>query len=188
MAQGDVQITVVGNLVADPELKYTQNGTAVANFRVASTPRVYRDGQWVDGEGMFLTCSLWREAAENAVESLSKGMRVIVQGRLRQRSYETREGERRTVFEVEVDEVGPSLKFARAQVTRTPRNGGGNFGGGSRGQGGNAGGGFGGGFGGNQGNQGGQSDRGFGGGAPAEDPWNSAPPAGGSFGGDEPPF
>lgn len=188
MAQGDVQITVVGNLVADPELKYTQNGTAVANFRVASTPRVYRDGQWVDGEGMFLTCSLWREAAENAVESLSKGMRVIVQGRLRQRSYETREGERRTVFEVEVDEVGPSLKFARAQVTRTPRNGGGNFGGGSRGQGGNAGGGFGGGFGGNQGNQGGQSDRGFGGGAPAEDPWNSAPPAGGGFGGDEPPF
>ncbi len=148
MAQGDVQITVVGNLVADPELKYTQNGTAVANFRVASTPRVYRDGQWVDGEGMFLTCSLWREAAENAVESLSKGMRVIVQGRLRQRSYETREGERRTVFEVEVDEVGPSLKFARAQVTRTPRNGGGNFGGGSRGQGGNAGGSFGGGFGG----------------------------------------
>lgn len=188
MAQGDVQITVVGNLVADPELKYTQNGTAVANFRVASTPRVYRDGQWVDGEGMFLTCSLWREAAENAVESLSKGMRVIVQGRLRQRSYETREGERRTVFEVEVDEVGPSLKFARAQVTRTPRNGGGNFGGGSRGQGGNAGGGFGGGFGGNQGNQGGQSERGFGGGAPAEDPWNSAPPAGGGFGGDEPPF
>lgn len=188
MAQGDVQITVVGNLVADPELKYTQNGTAVANFRVASTPRVYRDGQWVDGEGMFLTCSLWREAAENAVESLSKGMRVIVQGRLRQRSYETREGERRTVFEVEVDEVGPSLKFARAQVTRTPRNGGGNFAGGNRGQGGNAGGGFGGGFGGNQGNQGGQSDRGFGGGAPAEDPWNSAPPAGGGFGGDEPPF
>ncbi|MBC6748400.1 single-stranded DNA-binding protein [Corynebacterium sp. LK19] len=188
MAQGDVQITVVGNLVADPELKYTQNGTAVANFRVASTPRVYRDGQWVDGEGMFLTCSLWREAAENAVESLSKGMRVIVQGRLRQRSYETREGERRTVFEVEVDEVGPSLKFARAQVTRTPRNGGGSFGGGNRGQGGNAGGGFGGGFGGNQGNQGGQSDRGFGGGAPAEDPWNSAPPAGGGFGGDEPPF
>ena len=188
MAQGDVQITVVGNLVADPELKYTQNGTAVANFRVASTPRVYRDGQWVDGEGMFLTFSLWREAAENAVESLSKGMRVIVQGRLRQRSYETREGERRTVFEVEVDEVGPSLKFARAQVTRTPRNGGGNFGGGNRSQGGNAGGGFGGGFGGNQGNQGGQGDRGFGGGAPAEDPWNSAPPAGGGFGGDEPPF
>ena len=188
MAQGDVQITVVGNLVADPELKYTQNGTAVANFRVASTPRVYRDGQWVDGEGMFLTCSLWREAAENAVESLSKGMRVIVQGRLRQRSYETREGERRTVFEVEVDEVGPSLKFARAQVTRTPRNGGGNFGGGNRGQGGNADGGFGGGFGDNQGNQGGQSNRGFGGGAPAEDPWNSAPPAGGGFGGDEPPF
>lgn len=183
MAQGDVQITVVGNLVADPELKYTQSGTAVANFRVASTPRVYRDGQWVDGEGMFLTCSLWREAAENAVESLSKGMRVIVQGRLRQRSYETREGERRTVFEVEVDEVGPSLKFARAQVTRNPRNGGGG------GYGGNSGSGFGGG---NAGGQGGQASqqggRGFGGGAPAEDPWNSAPPAGGGFGGDEPPF
>lgn len=183
MAQGDVQITVVGNLVADPELKYTQSGTAVANFRVASTPRVYRDGQWVDGEGMFLTCSLWREAAENAVESLSKGMRVIVQGRLRQRSYETREGERRTVFEVEVDEVGPSLKFARAQVTRNPRNGGGG------GYGGNSGSGFGGG---NAAGQGGQASqqgsRGFGGGAPAEDPWNSAPPAGGGFGGDEPPF
>nr|WP_120492767.1 single-stranded DNA-binding protein [Corynebacterium lactis] len=193
MAQGDVQITVVGNLVADPELKYTQNGAAVANFRVASTPRVFRDGQWVDGEGMFLSCSLWREAAENAVESLSKGMRVIVQGRLRQRSYETREGERRTVFEVEVDEVGPSLKFARAQVTRTQRSGGGNYGGGNRQGGNNAGGGFGGGFGGNAGGQGGQGQnqggRGFGGGAPAEDPWNSAPPAGGGFGGgDEPPF
>lgn len=187
MAQGDVQITVVGNLVADPELKYTQNGTAVASFRVASTPRVYRDGQWVDGEGMFLTCSLWREAAENAVESLSKGMRVIVQGRLRQRSYETREGERRTVFEVEADEVGPSLRFARAQVTRTPRNGGGGYGGNQGGAGGNFGGGFGGGQAGS-GNSGGQASRGFGGGAPAEDPWNSAPPAGGGFGGDEPPF
>lgn len=200
MAQGDVQITVVGNLVADPELKYTQNGVAVANFRVASTPRVYREGQWVDGEGMFLSCSLWRDAAENAVESLSKGMRVIVQGRLRQRSYETREGERRTVFEIEVDEVGPSLRFARAQVTRNPRNGGGGGYGGNQGgnQGGNYGGGnansgFGGGYGNqggsaNAGGQGGQGNRGFGGGAPAEDPWNSAPPAGGDFGGDEPPF
>ncbi len=190
MAQGDVQITVVGNLVADPELKYTQSGAAVASFRVASTPRVFRDGQWVDGEGLFLTCNLWREAAENAVESLSKGTRVIVQGRLRQRSYETREGERRTVYELEVDEVGPSLKFARAQVTRTPRSGGGNYGGAR--QGGNSGGGFGGnqgGYGGNQGGQPNQGGRGYGGGAPTEDPWNSAPPAGGGFGdSSEPPF
>ena len=119
MAQGDVQITVVGNLVADPELRFTNNGTPVVSFRVASTTRVYKDGQWVNGEGTFLTCSVWREAAENMVESLSKGMRVMVHGRLRQRSYETREGEKRTVLEVEVDDVGPSLKFARAQVTRT---------------------------------------------------------------------
>lgn len=185
MAQGDTQITVVGNIVADPELKYTQNGAPVANFRVASTPRVYRDGQWVDGDALFLTCNVWREAAENVVESLSKGMRVIVQGRLRQRSYETREGERRTVFEVEVDEVGPSLKFASAQVTRNPRGAGGgqSYGGGARNQGGNAGGGFGG------QNQGNPGNRGFGGGAPANDPWNSAPAAGNGFGGgDEPPF
>ena len=119
MAVGDVHITVVGNLVADPELKYTNSGVAVASFRVASTPKVYRDGQWVDGEGVYLNCSAWKQVGENAVESLSKGMRVIVTGRLRQRSYDTRGGERRTVFEVEVDEVGPSLKFASAQVTRT---------------------------------------------------------------------
>lgn len=118
MAQGDVQITVVGNLVADPELRFTNNGTPVASFRVASTSRVYKDGQWVNGEGTFLTCSVWREAAENLVESLSKGMRVMVHGRLRQRSYETREGEKRTVLEVEVDDVGPSLKFARVQVAK----------------------------------------------------------------------
>lgn len=119
MAQGDVQITVAGNLVADPELKFTQKGTPVANFRVASTPKVYRDGKWEDGDGVFLNCTMWRDTAENVAESLTKGMRVIVQGRLRQRSYETREGEKRTVLEVEVDEVGPSLKFARAQVTKT---------------------------------------------------------------------
>ena len=118
MARGDINVTVVGNLVADPELRYTNNGTPVASFRVASTTRVYKDGQWVNGEGTFLTCSVWREAAENMVESLSKGMRVMVHGRLRQRSYETREGEKRTVLEVEVDEVGPSLKFARAQVSK----------------------------------------------------------------------
>lgn len=184
MAQGDTQITVVGNLVADPELKYTNNGAAVANFRVASTPRFFRDGQWVDGEGLFLTCNVWREAAENVVESLSKGMRVIVQGRLRQRSYETREGERRTIFEVEVDEVGPSLRFASAQVTRNQRSGGaggGNYGGGNRNQGG-------GNYGGGNRNQGG-NNQGFGGGAPAQDPWNDAPPAGNGFGSDsEPPF
>ena len=126
MAQGETPITLVGNIVADPELRYTPSGAAVANFRVASTPRAFnRDsGQWEDQEGLFLTCNIWREAAENVMETLSKGMRVIVQGRLRQRAYETREGEKRTVYEIEVDEVGPSLKFASAQVTRSPRSGG----------------------------------------------------------------
>src|SRR5699024_3532814 len=170
MAQGDTNITVVGNLVADPELRFTPSGAAVANFRIASTPRTFNrsTNQWVDGEALFLTCNVWREAAENAAESLTKGMRVLVQGRLRQCSYETREGEKRTIFEVEVDEVGPSLKYAKAEVTRNARGGGqgggfgGNQGGGQGfGQGGNQGGnqgGFGqnsGGFGGQQGNQGG---------------------------------
>ena len=120
MAQGDTPITVVGNLVADPELRFTPTGLAVANFRIASTPRVYnRDsGQWEDGEALFLTCNVWREAAENVAESLAKGMRVIVNGRLKQRSYQNREGENRTVFEVEADEVGPSLKYATASVNR----------------------------------------------------------------------
>lgn len=212
MAQGDTQITVVGNLVADPELRFTPAGVAVANFRVASTTRRFdRDSNsWVDGDALFMSCNIWREAAEHVAESLTKGTRVIVQGRLRQRSYDTREGEKRTIFEIEVDEVGPSLRYATAQVTRTPRGeGGGNFGG-------NGGaprqGGFGsnnpnqGGFGGaqpNQGNQGGNYNQGgFGGGAgsnvgqpnqssaPSNDPWNSAPPAGSGFGGmdDEPPF
>ncbi|MEJ5918714.1 single-stranded DNA-binding protein [Corynebacterium sp. H78] len=199
MAQGETPITLVGNVVAEPELKYTQSGAAVANFRIASTPRFYnRDtNQWTDGDGLFLTCNVWRDAAENVVETLSKGMRVIVYGRLRQRNYETREGERRTVYEVEVDEVGPSLRFASAQVNRNPRNSGGGqgqggFGGGARQGGANQGGrGFGGG---NQGgfNQGGGQggNQGFGGGAPTEDPWNSAPMSGGGFaGGDsEPPF
>ena len=117
MAQGDVQITVVGNLVADPELRFTQKGTPVASFRVASTSRVYKDGQWVNGDEVFLTCSLWREAAENMVESLSKGMRVIVTGRLKQRSWE-KDGVKRTETYIEVDEVGPSLKFARVQVAK----------------------------------------------------------------------
>lgn len=117
MAQGDVQITVVGNLVADPELRFTQKGTPVASFRVASTSRVYKDGQWVNGDEIFLSCSLWREAAENMVESLSKGMRVIVTGRLKQRSWE-KDGVKRTDTYIDVDEVGPSLKFARVQVTK----------------------------------------------------------------------
>ncbi|NMF08748.1 single-stranded DNA-binding protein [Corynebacterium xerosis] len=197
MAQGDTPITLIGNVVADPELRYTPSGAAVANFRVASTPRVFNreSNQWEDGDALFLTCNIWREAAENVMESLSKGMRVIVQGRLRQRSYDTREGERRTVYEIEVDEVGPSLKFASAQVTRNPRSGG--QGGGGQGfGGGNQGGrGFGGGSQGggqNQGNFGGQGGRGgnqgFGGGQPTEDPWNSAPQSGDFGGGDEPPF
>ena len=202
----DTIITVVGNLVADPELRFTPNGAAVANFRIASTPRRFnrQTSQWEDGEAMYLTCNVWRQAAENVAESLSKGMRVIVQGRLRQRSYESREGERRSIFEVEVDEVGPSLSFATAQVTRASRGGGqggyGNQGGGQSmgGQGqmnqGTM----------NQGQQqqpnhggfgGGGNTGGFGGGnpqqqAPDNDPWNSAPASGG-FGGpadDEPPF
>lgn len=193
MAQGDVNITVVGNLVADPELRFTPSGAAVANFRIASTPRRYdsQTNQWVDGEALFLQCNIWRQAAENVAESLTKGMRVIVTGRLRQRSYETREGEKRSVMELEVDEVGPSLRYAAASVNRNPReggNGGGNFGGSQGGFGGSIGGNSGGGFGASQG--------GFGGGpqnsqsaAPANDPWSSAPQAGG-FGGAEqdPPF
>lgn len=119
MARGEITVTVVGNLVADPELRFTNNGTAVANFRVASVPSVYRDGQWGDGDGVYLNCTVWKQAGENAAESLTKGMRVIVTGRLKQRSWETREGEKRTVLEVEVDEVGPSLKFASAQVTKS---------------------------------------------------------------------
>ena len=127
MAQNETPITVVGNLVADPELRFTPSGAAVANFRIASTPRSFNreTNQFEDGEALFLTCNCWRQMAENVAESLTKGMRVIVQGRLRQRSYQTREGENRTVFEVEVDEVGPSIKFATASVTRSPRDGGG---------------------------------------------------------------
>lgn len=196
MAQGETSITVVGNLVADPELRFTPAGAAVANFRIASTPRRFnrQTSQWEDGEAMYLTCNVWRQAAENVAESLSKGMRVIVQGRLRQRSYESREGERRSIFEVEVDEVGPSLSFATAQVTRASR-GGGQGGYGNQGGGQSMGG---------QGQQqqpnhggfgGGGNTGGFGGGnpqqqAPDNDPWNSAPASGG-FGGpadDEPPF
>ncbi|AGT06678.1 single-strand binding protein [Corynebacterium glutamicum MB001] len=176
MAIGDTNITVVGNIVADPELRFTPSGAAVANFRIASTPRSFnrQTNQWEDGEALFLTVNVWRQAAENVAESLSKGMRVIVTGRLKQRSYETREGEKRSVFEVEADEVGPSLTFAKADVQRTPRGGnsGGNYGGGNQGGGlggnqGNQQGGFSnqnsGGFGGNQGNQQQSNQGGFGG-------------------------
>lgn len=170
MAIGDTPITVVGNVVNDPELRFTPSGAAVANFRVASTPRRFnkQTNQYEDGEALFLTCNVWRQAAENVAETLSKGMRVIVNGNLRQRSYQNKDGENRTVYEIEVDEVGPSLRFASAQVNRNPREGGGNFGGG-----GNQGGGFGGGnpgqqggFGGNAGQQGGfgGNQGGFGGG------------------------
>src|ERR1700710_2693423 len=134
---GDTIITVIGNLTADPELRFTPSGAAVANFTVASTPRTFdrQSGEWKDGDAMFLSCAVWRQAAENVAESLQKGMRVIVTGRLKSRSYETREGERRTVFEIDVDEVGPSLRSATAKVTKAARGsgGGGGFGGGNSG-------------------------------------------------------
>lgn len=139
---GETQITVVGNLTADPELRFTPNGAAVANFRIASTPRVFdrQSNEWRDGEALFLNCSVWRQAAENVAESLVKGSRVVVQGRLKQRSFETREGERRTVVELDVDEVGPSLRYATAKVTKTTRQGGGGGYGGGYGGGGASGG------------------------------------------------
>jgi single-strand DNA-binding protein len=163
---GETIITVVGNLTDDPELRFTPSGAAVANFSVASTPRNFdkNTNEWVDGEAMFLRCSIWRQAAENVAESLQRGMRVVVQGRLKARTYETREGEKRTVFEIEVDEIGPSLKFATAKVNRTSRQGGG---------GGYSGGGQGGGQGGGD-----QST------PAAADPWATpAPAAGGAAGG-----
>src|SRR5215467_1632413 len=144
---GETVITVVGNLVDDPELRFTPSGAAVAKFRVASTPRTFdrQTGEWKDGESLFLSCSVWRQAAENVAESLQRGMRVIVQGRLKSRSYDDREGNKRTVFEIDVDEVGPSLRSATAKVTRAMRSGpggdGGGFGGGNQNQGGGYGGG-----------------------------------------------
>jgi single-strand DNA-binding protein len=173
MAAGDVQITIVGNLVADADLRFTPSGQAVANFRVASTPR-YKDqqtGEWRDGEGLFLTCNVWRDQAEHCAETLQRGMRVIVVGRLKQRSYE-KDGQKRTVFEVEVDEVGPSLKNATAKVNKTQRQGGGDA---PR----SGGGGFG-------GQQAGANQSPQGGNAPADDPWAT----GGNQGGfsDSPPF
>jgi single-strand DNA-binding protein len=189
MAAGDTQITIVGNLVEDPNLRFTSSGQAVATFRIASTPRFLdkQSNEWKDGESLFLTCNVWRQAAENCAESLQRGMRVIVQGRLKQRSYETREGEKRTVYEIEADEVGPSLKNATAKVNRTQRQGGGGgFGGGGGGGGysggGQSGGGQSGGGGGFGGGPGGGSS---GGGAPADDPWATSGGAGFS---DDPPF
>jgi single-strand DNA-binding protein len=186
MAAGDTPITVVGNLVADPELRFTPSGQPVATFRIASTPRL-RDNatnEWKDGDSLFLSCNVWRQAAENVAESLQRGMRVIVTGRLKQRNYETKEGEKRTVYEVEVDDVGPSLKNASAKVNRASRGGGdGGFSGGnggSSGNGGNGGGGSnnrGGSYSGDRGSSGGGSSR-------NEDPWASSD-AGYS---DEPPF
>ena len=133
---GETVITVVGNLTADPELRFTPSGAAVATFTIASTPRTFdrNTNEWKDGEALFLRCSIWRQAAENVAESLTRGMRVIASGRLKQRSYETREGEKRTVIELDVDEIGPSLKYAAAKVNKTTRGGsGGGFGGGSGG-------------------------------------------------------
>ena len=173
---GDTIITVVGNLTADPELRFTPSGAAVANFTVASTPRMFdrQTNEWKDGEALFLRCSVWRQAAENVAESLTRGARVVVTGRLKQRSFETKEGEKRTVVELEVDEIGPSLRYATAKVNKVSRgSGGGDFGGG---------GGGGGGYGAGRGSGGG-------GGGASDDPWGSAAPAstgGGSA--DEPPF
>jgi single-strand DNA-binding protein len=178
---GDTTITVIGNLTDDPELRFTPSGAAVAKFRVASTPRFMdrQSNEWKDGEPLFLSCTVWRQAAENVAESLQRGARVIVSGRLKQRSYETREGEKRTVIELEVDEIGPSLRYATAKVQKMSRSGGGGGGFGASGGGGNSGG----------GNSGGGN---------FDDPWATATPApasssgsgSGSGGGfdDEPPF
>jgi single-strand DNA-binding protein len=185
---GETTITVVGNLTDDPELRFTPSGAAVAKFRIASTPRTLdrQSGEWKDGEPLFLACNIWRDAAEHVAESLQRGARVIVQGRLRQRSYETREGEKRTVYELEVDEIGPSLRYATAKVQKMNRSGGGGGGFGASG---------GGGGGGNR--QSGGTSSGGGGGNNFDDPWATAAPAASSpsSGGrssssfdDEPPF
>jgi single-strand DNA-binding protein len=182
---GETVITVVGNLTDDPELRFTPSGAAVAKFRIASTPRTLdrQSGEWKDGEPLFLACNIWRDAAEHVAESLQRGARVIVQGRLRQRSYETREGEKRTVYELEVDEIGPSLRYATAKVQRMSRSGGGGAGGG--------------GFGASNGGGGSRQPSSGGGGGNFDDPWATAAPAqgGGRSGGgstssfdDEPPF
>lgn len=206
---GETVITVVGNLTADPELRFTPNGAAVANFTIASTPRTFdrQTNEWKDGETLFLRASIWREAAENVAETLTKGTRVVAQGRLKARTYDDREGNKRTSYELDVDEIGPSLKYATAKVTRSQRGGGGGFGGGQQG------GGFGGpqqggsGFGGNAGGGnagGGSNDGGFGGGqqgggwggqqgganAAPQDPWAGSGGGGGwdTPSSNEPPF
>jgi len=195
MAAGDTTITVIGNLTDDPELRFTPSGAAVAKFRVASTPRFMdrTTNEWKDGEPLFLACTVWRQAAENVAESLTRGARVIVSGRLKQRTYETREGEKRTVIELEVDEIGPSLRYATATVQKAVRSGGGGgFG--------NSGGGYGSGGGGNR-QSGGNNNSGGGSRGNSndfDDPWSTAAPASGgrsgggggnsSFGDDEPPF
>ena len=186
---GDTVITIIGNITGDPELRFTPSGAAVANFTVASTPRAFdrQSNEWKDGETLFMRCSVWRDAAENVAESLQRGTRVIVSGRLKSRSYETKEGEKRTVIEMEVDEVGPSLRYATAKVNKTQRGGGGGAGFGGPG--------------------GGQQGGGWGGGQQQEDPWATGPSGGaaqqgqpqtggqqgGGWGGgapsyDEPPF
>jgi single-strand DNA-binding protein len=171
---GDTTLTIIGNLTDDPELRFTPSGAAVAKFRVASTPRFLdkASGEWKDGDALFLACTVWRQVAENVAESLTRGSRVIISGRLRQRSYETKEGEKRTVYELEVDEIGPSLRYATAKVQRMSRSGGGGFG---------------------SGGSGGSSGQGGGGGFAADDPWATAAPAAASSGSggnfdDEPPF
>jgi single-strand DNA-binding protein len=163
---GDTIITVIGNLTADPELRFTPSGAAVANLTVASTPRSFdrASGEWKDGEALFLRCNIWRQAAENVAESLTRGTRVIVSGRLKQRTFETREGEKRTVIELEVDEIGPSLKYATAKVNKADRRGSSDA------------------FGGGYGTSGsGRSDG-------SDDPWAAAPSAGSGTASDEPPF
>jgi len=186
---GETVITIIGNLTNDPELRFTPSGAAVANFTVASTPRTFdrQSNEWKDGETLFMRCSVWRDAAENVAESLQRGTRVLVSGRLRSRSYETKEGEKRTVVEMEVDEVGPSLRYATAKIAKTSRGGGGGggFGGGGGGGGGGYSGGGGGGGGGN-----------YGGNQSSDDPWATGPSGGAGGGGggggfpssEEPPF
>jgi single-strand DNA-binding protein len=177
---GETTVTVVGNLTADPELRFTPSGAAVASFTIASTPRTFdrTSNEWKDGDALFLRCSIWRQAAENVAESLQRGMRVVAQGRLKQRSFETREGEKRTVVEMDVDEVGPSLRYATAKVNRTQR-------------GSSSGGGFGSSGGSDSGGSGGSGGSGNSGGAGggSDDPWGSAPASssGGGFS-EEPPF
>jgi single-strand DNA-binding protein len=166
---GETTITIIGNLTNDPELRFTPSGAAVANFTVASTPRTFdrQANEWKDGETLFMRCSVWRDAAENVAESLQRGSRVLVSGRLKSRSYETKEGEKRTVVELDVDEVGPSLRYATAKVAKTSRSGGGGGGGGGGG------------------------NSGFGGSPQTEDPWATQPAGGGGgYGGsqEEPPF